>query len=144
MAVIKEKAMIRLAPGGLDFDDMVVRVNQIMDQMMQKSFFKFRPCDRWQPPINLYETAEAYYLCLDLAGVDGKLIDLKVDGRTLRVSGHRPAPAPEGVTQTRIHVMEIDHGPFYRAIQIPLEVDTDRIEARQRNGLMWVTMPKTK
>jgi len=134
--------MIRLHPGGMNSDDVVVRVNQIMDQMLQKSFFKFRPCERWQPAINFYETDEAYYICLDLSGVETKQIELHVDGEVLRISGHRAAPTPEGVRQARIHVMEIDHGPFYRSIQIPSSVERDGIKARQQNGLVWVTMPK--
>lgn len=125
-----------------DFEDVVVRVNRIMDQLMQKSFFRFRPSERWQPSMNLYETQNSYYVCLDLAGVDPEGIELHRDNEMLHVHGHRPTPAPEGIPSSRIHVMEIDDGMFQRSIRIPRDVDTERIEARHRNGLVWITMPK--
>ena len=135
--------MIRLEPGGRDVDDAVGRVSQLMEHMLQKSFFKFRPCDRWHPTINFYETDDAYHLCADLAGVDPKQVELHVEGQDLRISGHRPAPTPEGAVQVRIHVMEIDHGSFQRSIEIPSNVDVHGIRARHRNGLVWIEMPKT-
>lgn len=134
--------MIRVEPARRDSDEMAVRVNQIMDQMLQKSFFKFRPCENWQPAINFYESEGSYFVCVDLGGVDPSQVALHVDSDTLRISGHRPAPSPEGVSGTRIHVMEIDHGPFGRSIQIPQDSDVDRIEARHRNGLLWIVIPK--
>lgn len=136
--------MIRLEPADYDFEDVLGRVNKVMDQVMQKSFFRFRPCERWQPAINVYETEEAYYICLDLAGVDPKQIELQADNKCLQITGHRAIPSPHAETNARIHTMEIDHGTFHRSVQMPANVDIDKIEARHRNGMVWIEMPKTK
>ena len=125
-----------------DFDEVEVRVNQIMDQVMQKPFFRFRTCDRWQPSVNLYETESVYHLCVDLAGIDPKQTEIKVEDGVLYILGHRSTPSPMGGSPVRIHVMEIDSGPFHRAITIPDDVDSDRIEANYQNGFLWITLPK--
>lgn len=37
--------------------------------------------------------------------------------------------------------LEIDYGPFARAIPLPAEVDPDKASARQDNGFLWITLP---
>jgi HSP20 family molecular chaperone IbpA len=61
----------------------------------------------------------------------------------LVVEGERPAPAipePQGVVG--MHLMEIDHGRFLRAIEVPPRADVDAIEASYRGGLLWIRIPK--
>ncbi len=134
--------MISVQEGPLDFDDVMVRVNKIMDTVMQKSYFKFRPCERWQPSINFYETEKVFFICVDLSGVKASEMELHVDGDVLRITGQREDPSPAGVGQAVIHIMEIDHGPFSRSMHIPSDVETTNIRARQDNGLMWIELPR--
>ena len=39
--------------------------------------------------------------------------------------------------------MEIDHGGFCREVELPEDVDRDRIAANYRNGMLWIELPKT-
>jgi len=135
--------MIRVQASSSDLNDLAQRVNQIMDQFMQKSFFRFKPCDRWQPSVNLYETDTSFIVCVDLAGVDAKEVDVQVRDKSLHIMGQRPTPMPSHVHSPRIHVMEIDHGSFYRSVSIPENVDVNRIEAKYNQGLLWIELPKT-
>jgi HSP20 family protein len=105
----------------------------------------------WRPAVNLYEDAEAFYLVADVAGVDAKTIDLQVQKQMLVLRGERLSPRPpaekgrcKGVKTTpmRLHMMEINHGPFHRVLELPQEVDSKGIQACYRNGFLWVTMPK--
>ncbi|NLE30551.1 MAG: Hsp20/alpha crystallin family protein [Phycisphaerae bacterium] len=134
--------MIRIQAGSARFDDVILQVNHFMDQFMQKSFFRFKPCGNWQPVINLYEIPDAFYICVDLAGVDPKQVELHVENKLLHIMGHRVTPAPTGGTSARIHVMEIDHGPFCRSVNIPDGVDIDKIKAHYTQGLLWINLPK--
>jgi quinol-cytochrome oxidoreductase complex cytochrome b subunit len=34
-----------------------------------------------------------------------------------------------------------DYGPFEREVVLPLEVDPERVEAEQRSGLLWISLP---
>jgi HSP20 family protein len=127
-----------------DLTDLAQKVNQIMDQFMQKSLFRFRPCERWQPAINLYETPEGFTVCIDLAGVDPKEVEIRAERNVLYIIGKRETPATARMQGPRIHVMEIDHGPFYRAVSIPENVEIKKIEAKYTNGFLWVELPKEK
>jgi HSP20 family molecular chaperone IbpA len=44
--------------------------------------------------------------------------------------------------KVRVHLMEIDHGMFAREVELPKDVDHERITANYRNGLLWVEIPK--
>jgi HSP20 family protein len=134
--------MIKVHPGGSNFDEMVFRVNHFMDRMTQQKFYHFRPCSEWEPPINFYETTEAYQICIDLAGIEPKQAELHLENDMLHIMGHRATPSPAGSSSARIHIMEIDHGPFCRSIKVPDDVDTTRIEANYSQGFLWITLPK--
>jgi HSP20 family protein len=111
---------------------------------MNKNFYRFRTCGQWEPQINFYETPNAYQICIDLAGVDPKQVELHLENDMLHIVGHRATPSPPGKSNARIHVMEIDHGPFGRSIQIPVDVDKTKIEATYSQGFLWIKLPKNE
>lgn len=134
--------MISMQAGSSDLNELCLKVNRIMDHFIQGTFFRFRPCDRWQPSINLYETDAMFSICVDLAGVDPKQVELHTEKNVIHVMGQRTTPIPAGGASPRIHVMEIDHGPFYRAVSVPENVDMAKIDARYCQGLLWIDLPK--
>jgi HSP20 family protein len=87
---------------------------------------------------------------VDLAGVVKEEIDLQVHKQTLTLKGNRLVPTPsrdgaaEGHAKCRIHVMEIDHGPFIREVELPDDIESERIIATYRNGMLWIELPKKK
>jgi HSP20 family protein len=44
--------------------------------------------------------------------------------------------------RVRVHLMEIDHGSFVREVELPANVESDKISAKYRDGLLWVEVPK--
>lgn len=133
------------------FSNLARQATKLLDQM-QKGYFNFCPGDAWSPSVNLYETAAAYLVCVDLAGVDKEKIDVEIRENRLRLTGARPVPHPDPEElgeetpgegrRLRVHLMEIDHGAFCREVELPLNVARDRIVARYRNGMLWVEIPK--
>jgi HSP20 family protein len=138
---------IEIAPDQ-PFQHISRNVNKIVEQI-QKGYYNFRPNDTWAPNVNLYETDDTYLVCVDLAGVDKETISPEVSDGRLTIRGtrsvpayddHEPSPAERG--KLRVHVMEIDHGAFYREVEIPDAVDQDKIAAHYRNGMLWIELPK--
>jgi HSP20 family protein len=126
------------------------QMQRLMEQM-QKNFFNFCPSETWTPPVNLYETDTVYIVCVDLAGVDKHKIDVLISNQKLTLRGSRLVPLPPGATdgnpdshpaKMRVHVMEIDHGPFCREVDLPADVAHEQIEAAHINGLLWIEIPK--
>lgn len=119
---------------------------KLMDQL-QKGYYNFCPSETWTPSVNLYETVNTYLVCVDLSGVDKDKIDVEVVDQQLTLRGTRTVPAYEetphdGERRLRIHLMEIDHGPFCRMVELPPDVAEERIVASYRNGMLWIELPK--
>jgi len=125
-------------------------VNKIVEQL-QKGYFNFRPNDTWAPNVNLYETDDQYLVCVDLSGVDKDKIDVELSNNRLAIRGARGVPNYDEAMQSeatpttgklRVHVLEIDHGAFFREVELPEHVHQDKISAHYRNGMLWIEIPK--
>ena len=97
----------------------------------------------WQPPINAFRCQTAVRICMDLAGVYKAQVDLRVEPRRVVVRGTREAPEPTDHA-VQLLALEIDYGPFERAVELPAEVDVDGVHAEQENGLLWIYLPLKK
>jgi len=94
----------------------------------------------WRPHADMYETPEEILLIIDLAGVRREDIHLEVSRRTIKIFGKRDQMMIPGTTRYRL--AEIPYGYFERHLSLPAAVDTDRVEATHRNGLLEVRMTK--
>jgi HSP20 family protein len=96
--------------------------------------------DRWQPAVDVFETADSVVVRADLAGVRREDVRVSVDGPVLRISGVRAAT--EGGDVRRLHQMEIASGPFERRVRIPFAFQRERVSAHLAEGFLTVRLPK--
>jgi HSP20 family protein len=138
------------------FGQMQRQMNKLVEQM-QKGYYNYRPGETWQPNVNLYETDTEYLVCVDLGGVDKDKIEIELVDQRVTIKGNRPVPTFPGAAvpggregdgheakKYRVHLMEIDHGQFAREVELPLNVEKDRIKATHRNGMLWIELPKKR
>ena len=123
-------------------------ITRTIDQWFGSHFTEFCPVKSWTPTINAYQMPDSIEVCVDLAGVAKESIDLRIEPGKLWIRGVRrapePPPGPDGGAESlpvQILAMEIDHGPFERALVLPREVNVDAVTAEQRNGLLWIRLP---
>lgn len=105
---------------------------------VQRVFMKFG--SHWEPAVDVCEDDEAYYIIVEVAGVDEK--DLEVEyhpNGTLVVRGVRRPPMTGAV---QCLVLEIPYGPFERRILLPNAINADGIVAKYRSGLLQIRVPK--
>ncbi len=114
---------------------------------LQTGYFNYCPSETWTPNVNLYEVEGGYLVCVDLSGVEKDEIDIVAEQSSLRLRGRRLVPRPPDYSEAqrrrmRVHLMEIDHGAFCRVVELPADVDHNRISAQHRNGLLWIELPR--
>jgi HSP20 family protein len=95
------------------------------------------------PRINLRGDADHIYVEALLPGIEPEKIDMNVLGNTLTLSGERPAAVADRNGRTW-HRRERGTGKFLRTIELPVEIDPDKVKAEYRNGLLRVTLPKAE
>jgi HSP20 family protein len=93
----------------------------------------------WFPAADMYETASAIIVCIDISGMAPETLAVMVEESRVTVSGRREYEPQEMVS--RIHQLEIECGFFERSIPLPKMVDVSRVVSESRNGFLLITMP---
>lgn len=71
----------------------------------------------WEPPIDLFETADAIQVLVALPGVARERIHVLVEDGRVVVTGERPLPA--ALRTANVRRLEIPYGRFERRIDLP-------------------------
>jgi HSP20 family protein len=98
--------------------------------------------ESWAPPTDVYETAEAYVITLEVPGLQREQIDLSLEGGRLVIRGRRPDLGARAGKVLHFHQIERGHGPFARTVEFAEKVDGDRVSADLSNGVLTITVPK--
>uniref|UniRef100_A0A7V4DH82 Hsp20/alpha crystallin family protein n=1 Tax=Candidatus Caldatribacterium californiense TaxID=1454726 RepID=A0A7V4DH82_9BACT len=94
----------------------------------------------WVPACDVFETDVAFFVVVELAGVDPKEIEIFIQGKKLVVRGERrEIPSPP---KRDYYLMEIHFGPFYREIEFEEDIEDTAVRARYRNGFLVIECPK--
>ena len=94
------------------------------------------------PLTNVTEDKENYYVRAELPGIKSNELDIQVTAEGISISGERKIPV-EG-NNVRYHRREREAGKFSRSINLPCEIDVNKVEASMENGVLKVTIPKSE
>jgi len=94
---------------------------------------------RWEPPIDIFETAHELSIIAALPGVPPEAVRVDVQGDVLVIVGHRPLPSKD--RHANIVRLEIPYGHFER--RITLRTNRLKLAARELlNGCLVLTFAK--
>lgn len=91
------------------------------------------------PRVDVLEDQSGITLLADLPGVARDQLELKVEGDTLWIEGAVTTLAPEGLEPAYVEV-RVPH--YRRAFTLSRELDTNRIEANLKDGVLNLRIPK--
>ena len=91
------------------------------------------------PRVDIREDAEKFTVVADMPGVDEKSVEATVQKRVLTIEGWTQLDKPQGGEELG---REFGAGRFRRDFALPEAVDPERIQARVKNGVLTVTIPK--
>jgi len=78
----------------------------------------------------------------EMPGVETKDIDVSLDGRLLRIKGEK-RKEEENKSDGNYHY-ERSYGYYNRSIELPAEVDSSKIDASYKNGVLKIKLKKVK
>jgi HSP20 family protein len=88
------------------------------------------------PPVEIYEAPGELVLLADLPGVSKENLELDVDDGTLTIH----AKAEHTVPGEPIY-REYELGSFFRQFELSDEIDTDKIKAEMKHGVLMLHLP---
>jgi HSP20 family protein len=97
---------------------------------------------RWWPAVDIDEDEKAITVAADLPDMDRKDINVALENGYLTIRGERKVEKKE--ENKKYRRMERSYGAFERSFTLPDNVDDKKISADYKNGVLKVTLPKTK
>ena len=90
------------------------------------------------PPVDVYETDNAYVIEMEVAGYDEEKISMHVEKHILSVKSDEVKSDED----KEYYAREIFTPAFSRSFALPENVDEDKISADYKNGILLITVPK--
>jgi HSP20 family protein len=113
-----------------EMDDLFDRFGVLSPLLASRSAF---------PPVNLYETEDTYVLTAEMPGIASEDFEISLEGSTVTLRGERKVAREEGAS---VHRSERTAGAFRRAIDLPVPIDAEKVEAVHRLGVLTLRLPK--
>ena len=123
-------------------------LRQDMDTMFSDLFRGFdieplwtRKLGSFSPRVDVTETDKEIKVAAELPGIDEKDIDLTVARDSLTIKGEKKEEKEENGKD--YYRMERSYGSFCRTIPLPVEVETEKISASYKKGILKIKIPKS-
>jgi len=95
----------------------------------------------FQPSIDVRESEKEITVSAELPGMDEKDIEVLLSGDALTIKGEKKEEKEE--KEKNYYRMERRYGSFQRVIPLPVEIDTKKVDASFKKGILHVKLPKT-
>jgi len=125
-----------------------------MDRMMEDFFGRrFRPWwpERWfrtdglltdMPALDVYEDMDDLVVKAELPGMEKDNVEVNLTDHTLTIRGEKKKE--DEVKEEKYFRSERSYGSFVRTLQLPADVQADKVKASFKNGVLEVRLPTTE
>ena len=96
---------------------------------------------RFAPEIDLTETDKEIRVSAELPGLEEKDIEVTMTDGALNIRGEKREEKTE--EEKNYYRSERRYGSFERTIPLPAEIDSDKVQAEFKRGVLTVRIPKT-
>jgi len=96
----------------------------------------------WAPAVDIFEKGDDLVIRAEIPGVEKDDIDIHVENNTLSIRGERRRE--KDYVEDRAYRAERIFGSFVRTFRLPRTVDSSRISASYRNGVLELQIPKAE
>ena len=96
----------------------------------------------WSPAVDIYDDHNSIVVKAELPGLRQEDIDIEVSGDTLTIKGERKFEE----TETKDHVVRVErsYGSFQRSFTIGVPIQSDKVSAVYKDGVLTVELPKSE
>ena len=96
------------------------------------------------PAVNIWQDGDNAYLQAHAPGVSLDDIEVLVTGKQVSLKVHRKAAADDAAKHRTWLRQERATGDFSRVLELPWEIQSDKVEASLKAGVLTVTLPKAE
>ena len=123
------------------YSDEFAKMNQYFNTLVNEHFTNAKLHNFNYPRMDIKESAKEIILKFDLAGVPKENIKLSIDANNLlTVKGEKNTTKDEKTKD--VVKKEIFYGSFERAVQLPENIEQNKLTTSYKNGILTVTVPR--
>ncbi len=90
--------------------------------------------------LDVIEEDNAYHISADMAGVKEKDINVELDQGILTIKATKEHESKD----KKHHMQERYYGEYQRTVRLPDHIDGNKVEAKYKNGVLNINIPKVK
>src|SRR6188508_1843137 len=124
-----------------EFSHLQDRINRVFgDALVRRDDEGMLSSGTWMPPVDIYQNGDReVVLKAELPDMTREDIDITVDNGTLTIRGEKKFS--NEVKEESFHRIERRYGAFSRSFSLPQTVDTGKVGAEYKNGVLTVRLP---
>ncbi len=94
--------------------------------------------------LDMYEEEDNFIVKVKAPGFDEKNVEITLEDNTLTVTGKTESEEEEEDKKKKYYKKEIRSQSFTRTVQLPRKVESEKIDASFRNGMLTIKLPKAE
>ena len=116
--------------------------DRIFDSMFSPGWPRLSAGQSWMLAVDMNETEKEFFLSADMPGLDKNDVSVDIHDGVITIKGERAIDNEKSTDGYRIRERQL--GSFNRSFRLPDNVNEDKVAAKFKNGVLTVTLPKTK
>jgi HSP20 family protein len=111
-------------------------------RLWRPGFGQFRAMSFAAPALDVYDQKDDLIVKAEIPGLSKDEIEISLEGNILTIKGEKKKE--EEVKEEDYYRSERSYGAFSRGIELPVAVQTDKVNASFKNGVLEIRLPKTE
>ena len=133
-------AIVRWTDPFREFAQLQNRINRAFSDADSRNDDGLTTSGSWVPPVDIYQNGEhEIVLKAEVPDMTREDIDITLDGGTLTIKGEKKLS--NEAKEEQYHRIERHYGSFSRSFSLPQTVDTSKVAADYKNGVLTVRLP---
>lgn len=116
--------------------------DSVLNDFFSRGFFDDDRLQNRLPAVNVQETEDGFGLEFAIPGLKKEDVKIELKERQLKVYSERSEEGESTNEQGRYTRREFGYQAFSRLFTLPRNVDTEAIEARFEDGVLFIKLPK--
>ena len=117
-------------------------MDRLFERFLEPAWNELSTLGDWQPKVDITETKDTVVVKAELPGMKKEDLDLNISENLLTIKGEKKKE--EEVKEKGYYYSERSYGSFTRTVELPKEVQTDKVRASFKDGVLEIRVPKTE
>ncbi len=117
-------------------------MDKLWDRFFTRKTIAGALSEEWSPSVDISETEENLFVTAELPGLEAKDVNVTISGDLLTIKGEKKKEKEE--KDEHHHYIERFVGSFQRSFRLPVDIQSEKIEASFKKGVLKITLPKAE